>query len=430
VLITCVVFFPLTIITWVAHKASKRIDKYRRNSRVKTGSMTGFIGETIGAIQSIQVAGAESSVMRRFQEINEERQEAMIKESVFSAMLNSVFLNIVDVGTGVILLLSATSMQHGMFTVGEFAAFVYYLTWISQLTRRFGMLTAKYKQVGVSFGRMKALLQGDSEAKIVEHGPDYLKADLPEVPFVNKTQEHQLDELRATNLTYVYPETKRGVRGVDLLLKRGSFTVVTGRVGSGKTTLLRSVLGLLPLQAGVVYWNGQQVEDLSTFMTPPRCAYTPQVPQLFSDTLRQNVLLGLPEEQVDLDAALRMAVMDQDLDQLAAGKETFVGTRGVMLSGGQRQRTAAARMFVRTPELYVMDDLSSALDVETEQTLWASLFERHGDATCLVASHRPAVLRRADRILVLQDGEVVGDGTLEELLESCAEMQKLWAGKF
>ncbi|MGZ4112909.1 MAG: ABC transporter transmembrane domain-containing protein, partial [Tumebacillaceae bacterium] len=204
VLITCVVFFPLTIITWVAHKASKRIDKYRRNSRVKTGSMTGFIGETIGAIQSIQVAGAESSVMRRFQEINEERQEAMIKESVFSAMLNSVFLNIVDVGTGVILLLSATSMQHGMFTVGEFAAFVYYLTWISQLTRRFGMLTAKYKQVGVSFGRMKALLQGDSEAKIVEHGPDYLKADLPEVPFVNKTQEHRLDELRATNLTYVY----------------------------------------------------------------------------------------------------------------------------------------------------------------------------------------------------------------------------------
>lgn len=428
-LITCVVFLPLTIIALVAHKAGKRIDTYRQTSRAKTGGMTGYIGETFGAVQAVQVAGAEASVLRRFRKINAEREQAMIKESVFSALLNSVFLNIVDVGTGVILLLAAASMQQGTFTVGEFAAFTYYLTWISQLTRRFGMLTAKYKQVGVSFGRMKEMLQHESEEKIVEHGPVYLKEEPPPVPFVKKSAEHLLKELRAENLTYLFPDTKRGVRGVDLQLARGTLTVITGRVGSGKTTLLRAVLGLLPLQDGALYWNGEQVANPAEFMTPPRCAYTPQVPRLFSDSLKQNVLMGLPEGETELAAALETAVMGPDLEQLKDGLETEVGARGVTLSGGQRQRTAAARMFVRTPELYVMDDLSSALDVETEQKLWERLLGRHRDATCLVASHRPAVLRRADRILVLRDGELVGDGTLQELLETCEEMKLLWEGE-
>lgn len=428
-LITCVVFLPLTIVAVVAQRASKRIDSYRQDSREKTGNMTGMIGETFGAIQAVQVAGAEPSVLRRFREINKARGEAMVKESTFSAMLNSVFLNITDIGTGVILLLAATSMQQGAFTVGEFAAFIYYLAWISQLTRHFGMLTAKYKQVTVSFQRMSELLQGEKAEKIVEHGPVYLKGELPAVAHMQKTAEHRLEELKAIDLTYRYAETNRGVEGIHLQLKRGTLTVVTGRIGSGKTTLLRAVLGLLPAQDGELYWNGQKVEDPASFMTPPRCAYTPQVPRLFSESIRQNVLMGLPEDKVDVELAFKQAVMEQDLDQLADGSDTVIGVRGATLSGGQRQRTAAARMFVRTPELYVMDDLSSALDVETEQRFWDRLLEEQAEATCLVASHRPAVLRRANHIIVLKDGAVAGEGRLEELLETCEEMKLLWAGE-
>jgi ATP-binding cassette subfamily B protein len=192
------------------------------------------------------------------------------------------------------------------------------------------------------------------------------------------------------------------------------------------------LVGLLPLEQGAIYWNGELVEQRATFFVPPRAAYTGQTPRLFSDTLRSNILLGMPAAATELALAIHTAVMEKDLQDLENGLETTVGPRGVKLSGGQVQRTAAARMLARQPELYVFDDLSSALDVETERTLWERLFAQPADSdhtpTCLVVSHRRAALRRADHILVLKDGQLEDEGTLAELLERCEEMQRLWAG--
>ena len=184
---------------------------------------------------------------------------------------------------------------------------------------------------------------------------------------------------------------------VSFRLERGSFTVVTGRIGSGKTTLLQALLGLLPPDAGTVRWNGEPVADPASFFTPPQSAYTPQVPRLFSETLRDNILLGLPEDEVDLRGALHLAVMEPDIADMPDGLDSLVGPRGVRLSGGQVQRAAAARMFVRRPELLVFDDLSSALDVETEPPS-GSGSSPNPTPPCLAVSHRRAALRRADQI--------------------------------
>ena len=429
VTITLVVFIPLAIVIFIANFANNKITEYRQASRKATSKVTDFIGELFGAVQAVKVAGAEERSIVHLQEINEIRRKASLKDVLFSQVLNSAFHNTANLFTGLILITAGTAMQAGNFSIGDLALFVYYLTWVTDFSAIIGDKIAWFKRLGVSIDRMVHLLQGTPAEKLVAYAPVYLHGDLPDIPYTEKKPEHRLESLEVHNLTYRFPDTGRGIENINLHLTHGSFTVITGRVGSGKTTLLQTLLGLLPPQSGEIYWNGQRVVEPGEFFIPPRSAYTPQVPLLFSETLKDNILMGLPEDIAGLESALHMAVLEQDLNEISGGLSAVVGAKGVKLSGGQRQRTAAARMFVRGASLLVFDDISSALDIETEHKLWERIFSHQKDATCLVVSHRKPALERADQIIVLKEGQIEAVGILDDLLHSNGEMQKLWHGE-
>jgi len=443
-LVTVATYLPLAFVIFFAHRLGNRARRYRKASRQATSEVTGMIADMFNATQAIKVAGAEERIIQRFKSINDQRRKAMVNDRLLTQIVDSLSSGTVDLGVGLILLAASQAMLAGDFTIGDFALFVTYIWPATHLMRTAGNLMTRYRQVGVSTERMEDIMQGLPEGSVVEHNRIYMTETPPTLPMLFINEEDRLKELMVQGLTYQYPAApaegngpenksgsakRAGVNNIDLHIRKGDFVVITGRIGSGKSTLLKALLGLFPVEAGDLFWNGSKVADLTAMMAPPRVAYTGQVPRLFSETLKDNILLGLSEHAVDLEWAVRTAVLDEDVDQMEGGLDTRVGPRGVRLSGGQIQRAATARMLVRKAELIVLDDLSSALDVETEKLLWDRLSDEEYSPACLVVSHRRAALKRADHIIVLKDGEVLDQGRLNELLERCSEMRDLWQGE-
>lgn len=420
--VTLFIFAPLVIVILLSQKAMKYISKYRTTAREATGDVSGAIGEIFTGIQAIKISGSEKYIINNLNNLNEKRMKYMVRDKIFVNIMDAIYENAVTIGTGFILLLTGKYMLEGSFSVGDFSLFLYYLPFVADFAGFLGEIFARYQQGGIAFKRMFKLLDENMEKELLAHNSLYLKGELIEEKC--KQEDIEFKSLEVKELTYKCNETS-GIENINLRVNKGDFVVVTGRIGAGKTTLIKSILGMLPVDSGKIYLNNEEVKNNSEKLTPPIVAYTSQNSNLFSDTIKNNVLLGLKDEGGKLEQAIYSAVLDRDIKNFKEGIDTLIGSKGVKLSGGQRQRVAVARMFARKADLYVFDDISSALDIETEIKLWDRMFERK-NITALVVSNRHVALKNADKILVMKDGKIEGQGKLEELLKNCEEMRQIW----
>ncbi|MGE0878404.1 MAG: ATP-binding cassette domain-containing protein [Acidimicrobiia bacterium] len=380
--------------SWVGHRARR----YRQRARRATSEVTGFVNAAFAASLTVKVNGARQPVLTRLGVLNGKRAAAMVNDQVWSDAMWAMNEALSTAAVGLALLVAARRP----LTAGEITIFATYLVTLIWLPQRFGGVIVGRRRFSVSAARL------DEMVAPVERAGDQLVKHRA-LPILGGEAIHRpplaarepLQRLEAVGITV----GSRGLSNVSFSLERGSLTVLSGPVGAGKSSLVQAVVGLLAIDTGEVRWNGTAIADRAAFFVPPQCAYVGQVPRLFAESLRDNVVLGREIDDLAVMEAMRLAAFADDYAALPNGLDTVIGSRGVRLSGGQAQRVAAVRAFVHRPELLVLDDLTSALDVETELAMWDAL--RRATITVLAVSNRPVALARADQVIRLEAGVVV-----------------------
>ena len=401
-----VLIFPLCAVALVTRVLDTRIKEFRAADREATERVTGLLGDIMAAATTVKVNAAVEPMLARLRVLVDRRRHTAVRDRVLDEGVMAFSQGAADVGLGLVLLVSAGAIASGAFDLATLALFTAYLGWLSFLPRMVGRVLARRKQAGVAFARMSALVaEADAGNTVRPRTLPIDPRDQRDRPGVIRPARVPLERLDVDRLTVSYG-ARPVLHDVSFSVRRGEFVVLTGPVGAGKSTLLRSLLGLA-WQAdvgGSVCWNGTEIDDRSAFLVPPNAAFLSQVPQLISDSVADTVTLG-PAGADALDRAFRLAAIGDDIAEMPDGSATLIGPRGLRLSGGQRQRLATARALVHSPELVVLDDLSSALDVETEVQLWTNLAD--AAMTVIAVSHRAVAFDRADQVLRLDAGRLV-----------------------
>lgn len=429
-IMTLLVFTPILLMVYVMERSGRRVSKYRLANRKATGNVSSAIGEIFANIQAVQVNAAEESVLIHLKNLNQARAKNATKDNVFSQILGTLYENLFNIGTGIILLFMALMNGRGTFSLGNFVIFIYFMNFISFFIMFSGNAFTRYKQIQVSFEHLRDIhdsISCETLVKSSSFNPFEMISFEKENSKENTALNAPLERLTVKDVSYTYPNSQNGIQEMSFTLEKDSLTVIAGRIGSGKSTLLKTISGLLMADQGTLHWNETAIEDAREVMTPPRLAYTPQIPKFFSTSIRENMTLGFQSTEKQEENSIHCSVMAPDLEGLTEGMDTPIGTNGVKLSGGQQLRLAVARMLLRDTELYAFDDISSALDIETDTQMWERLLEKR-NGTYLVVSNQKRILQKADQIILLKDGQLEATGTLNELLNSHEEMRLILDG--
>lgn len=331
------------------------------------------------------------------------------------------FMKVLILGLGGYYLLQAK------LTIGEITAFLSYSVLLALPLMHLGRIVTVYQMGMISIDSVQNILNNEVPS-----------TDLLRMDDADKSALHG-STLLVKNLSYSYPSAKG--EHVEAVLKDISFSIepgekvgVLGSIGAGKSTLVNCLNHHLSLESGHVFWGGKDITHMSRQDWRSYVRTITQEPFLFSDTIAENVKFGAKQhkqkqeatDEFDVQPVLELSQLSEDIRRFGDGEQTVVGEKGIMLSGGQKQRLSIARALLTPCDLIIMDNVLSAVDYETERTILKGVFNRIEDQSLLVVSHRVSALEYMDKILVLQQGEIIARGTHAELLESSDYYRETW----
>ncbi len=401
---TVFTLIPLAVFALIALKAFKIIRPIFRNRGVINAEVTGRLTETLGGVRVIKGFNAEEQENRIFEEGVERLFQNVKKSLTATAFMTSSSTFLLGLATTGIMGIGGYKIMMDELTIGDFLTFTFLL----------GLMIAPIVQMSNIGSQLTEALAGLDRTEELMNMP-------PESDEENRTES--LDNFEGhivfDDVSFAYEEDKEVLHNINFEAKSGEVIALVGSSGSGKSTIAGLAATFLNPQSGTITVDGQDIGKVNLNSFRKHLGVVLQDEFLFEGTIRQNILFPRPNATEDeLKAAVKAAYVNEFTDRFEDGLDTLIGERGVKLSGGQRQRIAIARAVLANPKILILDEATSNLDTESEALIQKSLAQLTKGRTTFVIAHRLSTIRKADQILVIENGRIAEQGTHEELIAS------------
>ena len=407
-----VAFIPVILITSIRFHKSTSV-KFE-NVDKQEGKLSAIAQENLTGVRVVRAFGREKFEKDRFEEQNEVYASADMELSKLFVTFWSFGSFLSRFQIFVIIVFGVYFCVNGSLTSGRFIEFVAYNQMVSWPVRMLGRIISQMSKAGVSIDRLKYIMNSEEE----QDTPDSVRVPLDK-------------DIVFEHVSFAYQDGVKALDDVSFTIKAGQTVGILGSTGSGKSTLMYLLERLYDLDGregtGRITIGGIDLKTIERGYVREHIGMVLQEPYLFSKTLAENIAIAKPVvDREEVCSAARIAAVDSAIESFTAGYDTFVGERGVTLSGGQKQRTAIAQTLIRKPPVLIFDDSLSAVDTETDEKIRKALKEETAGTTVILIAHRITTLMHADRILVLDRGKIVEQGSHAELLNRDGIYKKIF----
>ena len=405
-ILTAYVLIPLPIMSYLIYKVSTKMNLLSKKVQEEQSLLSTIAQESFAGIRVIKAYSQQKSTEKKFNQSSDEYKNKSMKLVFVNALFIPTILFLIGVSTILSIYLGGNMSFNNEISLGGIIAFIFFVNNLTWPFASIGWVTSLIQRAAASQHRINEFLDVKPEIKSNKQNKEF----------------HFNQAITFKNVSYRYQNTGvEALKNMSFEIKKGETFAIIGKTGSGKSTILSLLLRQLDPDNGQILYDEKDLRHMNLELFRNKVGIVPQEVFLFSDSIRNNILFGSNTPDVsddDLKEATEVADIYNSIQSFNKKFETVLGERGVNLSGGQKQRISIARALLRKPELLILDDCLSAVDTETENRILERLKQQSQNQTTLIVSHRISTIRNAEKIIVINQGEIVESGTHDSLLEN------------